>query len=103
MGMRLRQAHRCSAMGVRGGAGGCGSRPPGETRRKRPESLTLGRSGHRAIPMYSPSGCKTAYRTIPDACSLCGIWPNCKSFLLALRRRADRVMPEFEWIRLLSI
>jgi hypothetical protein len=28
--------------------------------------------------------------------ALCGIWANCKSFLLALRRRADRVS-RFEW------
>jgi hypothetical protein len=35
--------------------------------------------------------------------ALCGIWANRKSFLLATRRRADRVMPEFEWTRLLSI
>ena len=28
--------------------------------------------------------------------TLCGIWANCKSFLLALRRRADRVS-RFEW------
>jgi hypothetical protein len=34
--------------------------------------------------------------------ALCGIWANCKLFLLATRRRADRVMPEFGWTRVLS-